>query len=132
MSVSDPSLVLHNFEWIRQTTWYIFDTDPFMSQERLELEEVEEARRRAYEAEMARLEREAEERKKLRQLQEHQEIKRKHVRERLEELRKTPQGSKIFQNIDEEASSWFAFFLIPFGGKLVGEKQWWANAQFAV
>lgn len=94
-----------------------------MSQERLELEEVEEARRRAYEAEMARLEREAEERKKLRQLQEHQEIKRKHVRERLEELRKTPQGSKIFQNIDEEASGWFAFFLIPFGGKLVGEIQ---------
>ena len=79
---------------------------PFSStQEREEQEQVEEARRRAYEAEMARLEREAEERKKQRQEQEHQEIKRKHVRERLEELRKTPQGSKIFQNIDEDVSS---------------------------
>nr|KAG5699054.1 hypothetical protein BaRGS_025448 [Batillaria attramentaria] len=70
--------------------------------EREEQEHLEEARRRAYEAEMARLEREAEERMKQRQQQEHAEIKRKHVRERLEELRKTPQGSKIFQNIDEE------------------------------
>jgi translation initiation factor 3 subunit A len=71
-------------------------------QEREEQDQVEEARRRAYEAEMARLEREAEERKKQRQQQEHEEIKRKHVRERLEELKKTPHGSKIFQNIDEE------------------------------
>lgn len=66
---------------------------------------MEVARRRAYEAEMARLEREAEERMKQRQEQEHMEIKRKHVRERLEELKKTPQGSKIFQNIDEEVGN---------------------------
>ena len=59
-------------------------------------------KRKAYEAEMARLEREAEERNKQRQMEEHEQIKRRHVKERLEELRKTPQGSKILQNIDEE------------------------------
>ena len=51
---------------------------------------------------MARLEREAEERNKQRQQEEHEQIKRRHVKERLDELRKTPQGSKILQNIDEE------------------------------
>jgi len=70
--------------------------------EREEYEQVEESRRKAYEAEMARLEREAEERSKQRQQEEHEQIKRRHVKERLDELRKTPQGSKILQNIDEE------------------------------
>ena len=51
---------------------------------------------------MARLEREALERKKQRQHQEHQEIKRKHVKERIEQLRKTDIGSRIFKDIDEE------------------------------
>ena len=53
---------------------------------------------------MARLEREAEERSKQRQQEEHEQIKRRHVKERLDELRKTPQGSKILQNIDEEVN----------------------------
>ncbi|CAG5135673.1 unnamed protein product [Candidula unifasciata] len=65
--------------------------------EREEYEQAEEHRRKAYEAEMARLEREAEERNRQRQQEEHELIKRRHVKERLEELRKT----KIF-NIDEE------------------------------
>lgn len=70
-------------------------------QEREEYEQIEEQRRKAYEAEMARLEREADERFKQRQQAEHEQIKRRHVKERLDELRKTPHGSKILQNIDE-------------------------------
>jgi len=70
--------------------------------EKEESDLVEDTRKKAYEAEMARLDREAEERSKQRQQEEHEQIKRRHVKERLEELKKTPQGSKILQNINEE------------------------------
>lgn len=66
-------------------------------QEREEYEQAEEQRRKAYEAEMARLEREAEERNRQRQQEEHEMIKKKQVQERVKELRKT----NMFK-IDEE------------------------------
>lgn len=71
-------------------------------QEREEQEQQEEQRRKAYEAEMARLDREAKEREKQRLEEEHKEIQRRHAKERIEQLRKSEMGAKFLQNIDEE------------------------------
>lgn len=70
--------------------------------EREEQEQQEEQRRKAYEAEMARLDREAKEREKQRLEEEHKEIQRRHAKERIEQLRKSEMGAKFLQNIDEE------------------------------
>ncbi|ESO99059.1 hypothetical protein LOTGIDRAFT_142293 [Lottia gigantea] len=70
--------------------------------EKEEMEEQEAQRSKLYEEEMARLEREVEERKKHRAVLEHQEIKRKHVKERIEQLRKSEMGSKFLEKFDEE------------------------------
>jgi len=70
--------------------------------EREEVELREEERRKQYEAEMKRLEREAAEREKQRYLEEQEKIKRAHAKERLEQLRQTSLGAKVFAEMDEE------------------------------
>lgn len=73
-------------------------------QEREEQEQIEDQRRKQVEAEMARLEREAEQRERQRQLEEHKSIQQKMARERLEQLKSTPLGSKVFANLEESVS----------------------------
>lgn len=76
----------------------------YFCQEREEQEQIEEQRKRAYDAEMARLEREAKERERLRKIEEHKEIQKKHAMERIEQLKKTDIGAKVLQNLDEEVN----------------------------
>lgn len=75
----------------------------YLLQEREELEQQEEQRRRQYEAEMARLEREAKEREEQRRREEHKEIQRKVAKERLEQLKNTAVGAKAFADLSEDA-----------------------------
>ena len=63
---------------------------------------MKEQQRAQYEAEMARLEREAEERERQRRLDEERDIQRKATKEKLEQIRQTPLGAKIFADMDEE------------------------------
>ena len=73
--------------------------------EREEYEQQEETRRKAIEAEMARLDREAKERERQRALAEQREIQKKHALERIEQLKKSELGARVVQNIDEEVST---------------------------
>lgn len=68
------------------------------------MEQQEEQKKKAYDAEMARLEREAKERERQRKVEEHKEMQKKHAQERIEQLRKTELGAKVLQNLDEEVS----------------------------
>ncbi len=70
--------------------------------EREEMEQLEEQRRRQMEAEQARLQREAEDRERQRRQQEHREIQLKAAKEKLDQLRSTAIGAKVFNNMDEE------------------------------
>ena len=63
---------------------------------------MDEQRRRQVEAEMARLQREQEERERLRRAEEHKSIQRKCAQERIEQIRNTAVGAKVFQDISEE------------------------------
>ena len=76
-----------------------------ITQEREEYEQQEEVRRKAMEAEMARLEKEARERERQRQLAETKEIQKKHALERIEQLKKSELGARVVQKIDEEVST---------------------------
>ena len=79
--------------------------------EREEYEQQEEARKRAIEAEMARLEREAKEREKQRHLAEQRDIQKKHALERIEQLKKSELGARVVQNIDEEVGMLIQYYL---------------------
>ena len=76
----------------------------YIIQEREEYEQQEEVRRRAMEAEMARLEKEAKERERQRQIAEAKDIQKKHALERIEQLKKSELGARVVQKIDEEVS----------------------------
>ena len=85
-------------------------------QEREEMEQQEEQRRRQYEAEMARLEREAKEREEQRRREEHKEIQRKVAKERLEQLKNTAVGAMAFADLSDDVSqasqpALYCFFL---------------------
>ena len=62
---------------------------------------------------MARLEREAEQRERQRQLAEHKAIQQKVAKERLEQLKSTPLGSKVFSQLDESVSQMSHLFCNP-------------------
>ena len=92
-------------------------------QEREEVELREEERRKQYEAEMKRLEREAAEREKQRYLEEQEKIKKAHAKERLEQLRQTSLGAKVFAEMDEEVRQTRpSVFLISFFHRFMWEK----------
>ena len=71
-------------------------------QERQERQVQEDQRRKQLEAETARLEREAEEREKNRREEERRSIQMKAAKERMEEIKKTPLGAKVFAQLGEE------------------------------
>lgn len=59
-------------------------------------------RRNQQMAETERLRREAEERDRQRKLMEWKEVQKKQVKEKIEQLKKSDLGARIFQDIDEE------------------------------
>ena len=71
-------------------------------QEQQEAEQIEEERRKQYDAEMSRLQREKEERERQRRIEEHDEIKKKAAREKLDQLKSTELGAKAFADLKEE------------------------------
>jgi len=71
------------------------------------MEQAEEQKKKAYDAEMARLDREAKERERQRRIEEHREIQKKHALEKIEQLKKTDIGAKVLQNLDEEVYKLF-------------------------
>lgn len=56
---------------------------------------------------MARLEREAQEREDQRRIEERNEIRKKAAKERLEQLRSTALGAKVFKEVDAEVPNTF-------------------------
>ena len=64
---------------------------------------LEEQRQKQYEAEMSRLEQEAAERERQRKIEEHKEIQRRHAKERLDQLKQTALGQRVFKDVDPDA-----------------------------
>ncbi|GAB6024924.1 Eukaryotic translation initiation factor 3 subunit A [Chamberlinius hualienensis] len=73
-----------------------------IQREEEERRQLEDQRKKQMLLEEERLVREAEEREKQRRNQELQEITKKHVKDKIEQLKKTGLGAKIFMDIDEE------------------------------
>lgn len=85
--------------------------------ERLNTVREEEEQRRQEEmarqqqiAEQKRLEQEREERERKRQLNEIQQIKDRHLKEKMQQISQTTHGQKILKKLDEEVSYYYAFF----------------------
>ena len=62
---------------------------------------------------MQRLEREAEERARQRRLKEHQEIQKKAAKEKLEQLKSTAIGFKVFADMDVDVSYFLSVCFTP-------------------
>ncbi|CAH1784638.1 unnamed protein product [Owenia fusiformis] len=70
--------------------------------ERLEYEKIREAQQEQIAAEEARLLKEADMRAAMKKQEEHDEIKRKHAKERLEQLKKSDVGASAFKDLSEQ------------------------------